>query len=347
MVLQYLRDDVSLSQSFTVSELPHDVKLDQNESPFDLPADLKEFLSKKHMEHSWNRYPQPAQYFATKKAFGDVLGIKPENIFLAAGCDQVIQAMYFVAGGRGKKALVFEPVYPMFPHAGKFTQTELDIVNTGPETSVSPNLVTDIDHDIVFIVAPGNPTGLMPEEGTVEQALKNDAMVFVDEAYYNFSNKTFMNLIDQHPNLFIARSVSKSCLAGIRLGYGVGHPDVISAMESVLTAPYHIGLFQLTVAENFDTVRPVISDICGLIVKERERLFQEFDSLKISSVPSSGNFIMFKVDAPDNVFQGLAEAGVRIRSLNAIPGLSGYVRVTVGTKEENDLFLAKLKAVVA
>jgi histidinol-phosphate aminotransferase len=347
MSRRYLRDDVAIGLPFTVSELPCQAKLDQNEAPYDLPGEVKELLTAKLADLAWNRYPQPAMYHEIKAAFGKAIGFRPENIFLGMGCDQLIQGAYFVAGGKGKRALVFEPTYPMFAHAARFTQTETTRVQLAPAERLGLGHIAAANQDLIFIVAPNNPTGTMPEPGVVEAALKKSALVFVDEAYYDFSKTTWSHLLKQHPNLFIARSLSKSCLAGIRLGYGLGHEEVIRAMESTFTAPYHLSFLQLVIARHFDLIMPHLAGLSAQIIAERQRLSQELERLGLSYVPSHGNFILFAVKEPARVFQRLAEAGVRIRSLHTIPGLSEYVRVTVGNPKDNDLFLKQLRQVLA
>jgi histidinol-phosphate aminotransferase len=108
--------------------------------------------------------------------------------------------------------------------------------------------------------------------------------------------------------------------------------------------PYNLSYLQLVIARYFDLVQPHLKNFSDIIISERERIATRFKEMGISFVPSQGNFILFKVNNPPLIFQQLAESGVRIRSLHTIPGLSDYVRVTIGKKEENDLFLEKLKA---
>jgi len=288
MVKALLREGISFSPPFTVSELPHKAKLDQNEAPFDLPDDVKTVLLDKLKEYQWNRYPQPSIYVKVKEAFAEVIGFSPENIILTMGGDQLIQGTYLIAGGHNRKALIFEPTYPMFSHAAKFNQTNVTRIQL-----------------------------------TADQVVTKD-----------------------HINLFIARSTSKSCLAGIRLGYGIGHSDVINAMETIFTAPYHLSCLQLVIAKHFNLIQPHLKDLSDIIIAERERVATQFKEMGISFIPSQGNFILFKVNNPPVVFRQLAESGVRIRSLHTIPGLSDYVRVTIGKKEENDLFLEKLRTLL-
>ena len=338
-----LREGVSFSPPFTVSELPHKAKLDQNEAPFDLPEDVKEILLKKLKEYQWNRYPQPSVYTNAKKAFAEAIGFPPENMILTMGCDQLIQGAYLIAGGHDRDALIFEPTYPMFSHAARFNQTNVTRIQLTAEESPTKEHINESEHHIIFIVAPNNPTGTFPEEGVIEAALSKNSLVFVDESYVDFSKRTWSHLLKEHSNLFIARSTSKSCMAGIRLGYGIGHPDIINALETTFTAPYHLSCFQLVIAKHFDLIQPHLKDIANIIISERVRVADQFKVMGIPFIPSQGNFILFKVRNPSGIFQSLSESGVRIRSLHTIPGLSDYVRVTIGKKEENDLFLEKLR----
>lgn len=345
MIKALLREDVSFSPPFTVSELPHIAKLDQNEAPFDLPDKIKTILLEKLMEYQWNRYPQPSMYVKVKEVFAKAIGFPEENLILTMGCDQLIQGTYLIAGGHDRNALVFEPTYPMFSHAAKFNQTNVTRIQLSADEIVTKDHIKRSGYHIIFIVAPNNPTGTIPEEGVIEAALSKNSLVFVDEAYVDFSKRTWTHLLKDHPNLFIARSASKSCLAGTRLGYGIGHPDVINAMETTFTVPYHLSYLQLVIAKHFDLIQPHLKSLADIIISERERIANQFKQMGISFIPSQGNFILFKINNPSVVFQQLSESGVRIRSLHTIPGLSDYVRVTIGKKEENDLFLEKLKAV--
>ncbi len=343
MAKSLLREGVSFSPPFTVSELPHKAKLDQNEAPFDLPDSIKAILLEKLREYHWNRYPQPSGYVKTKEAFAKTKGISPECVILTMGCDQLIQGAYLIAGGHERRALIFEPTYPMFSHAAEFNRTNITRIQLAAGEVATIDHINKSDHHIIFIVAPNNPTGTFPEEGVIETALSKNSLVFLDESYVDFSKRTWIHLLKDHPNLFIARSASKSSLAGIRLGYGIGHPDIINAMETTFTAPYHLSVLQLVIAKHFDIIQPHLKNIADTIISERERVSRKFKEMGISFIPSQGNFILFKVKNPSFIFQQLSESGVRIRSLHTIPGLSDYLRVTIGKKEENDIFLENLR----
>lgn len=342
--LKYLRQDLPKVSSFTVTQLPYKAKLDQNESPNDLPLDLKNFLLTEIGKLEWNRYPQPSFYYEVKKEFALSIDKDPEQIFLSLGCDQLIQGAYWVAGGKDKKAIIFEPTYPMFSLASIITQTYADKINLGPEHKLTKKEIEGRNYDIIFIVAPNNPTGTLPEEGVVESALNNKGLVFIDEAYYDFSQKTWESLVNKHPNLFIARSCSKSLLAGMRLGYGITHPETIRKLELIYTVPYHLSFAQLIIAKYFKLIKPYIKESSCKVIQERERVSRKFEELKIPFIKSYANFILFKLNEPQLIHKRLAEVGIRVRDVSHFPGLGGYLRVTIGTEEENNLFLDKLKS---
>ncbi|MFQ5787078.1 MAG: aminotransferase class I/II-fold pyridoxal phosphate-dependent enzyme [Thermodesulfobacteriota bacterium] len=139
-----LREDASFSPPFTVSELPYKAKLDQNEAPFDLPEDVKAILLERLKEYEWNRYPQLSMYVKAKETFAKAIGFSPEKLILTMGCDQLIQGAYLIAGGYERRALVFEPTYPMFTHAAGFNQTNVT------EIQLAADEVASKDHELIF-----------------------------------------------------------------------------------------------------------------------------------------------------------------------------------------------------
>src|SRR5262245_4641181 len=111
-MLSCLRPDLPPPSSFTVSEKPHRAKLDQNEAPVDCPPALKRAIAEALAAGAWHRYPHPREYAEAKARFAEAVRVKPEQLALTVGCDQVIQAAFFLAGGPGRRARWFEPTYP-------------------------------------------------------------------------------------------------------------------------------------------------------------------------------------------------------------------------------------------
>jgi histidinol-phosphate aminotransferase len=199
--------------------------------------------------------------------------------------------------------------------------------------------------DLVVLVSPNNPTGNSPSRDLVKKALGSDCLVFMDEAYADYAGQSVIDLLDQYPNLLVARSLSKSMLAGVRLGYGVGHPDLIRVLERLIFAPYNLNALQLAVAAHYDIIKPHVGAVVEKVVRERERIQKRLIELGFFVWPSRANFVLFEVLSAKIAFVHLTKMGIRVRDVSSLPGLGEHLRVTVGTKEENDLFLGAVSNV--
>jgi histidinol-phosphate aminotransferase len=338
----YLRPGSPTEPNFSVSQVPHKAKLDQNESPFELPREVKDAISRDLAATEWNRYPQPTEYAKIKRSFADSIGEDPDGIILTAGCDQLILLAFWAAGGPERSARIFEPAYPMFAAYAHTTQTELDRVVLGPDFDIQRQGLGN-QVDLLFLVSPNNPTGDGPGRNLVLEALDRKSMIFVDEAYADYARQSSIDLVDRHPNLFVARSLSKSMLAHVRLGYGIGHPDLINVLERLIFAPYHLNAMQLAVARNFAIIKPHLSKMVTAVISERERVFDALGRLGIKTWPSKANFILFEVQNAARTYAALLDHGIRIRDVSGMPGMKEHLRVTIGTREENSLFLSTLE----
>lgn len=345
MPLRTIRPGLPTSSALTVTQLPCVAKLDQNESPLDLPPELKTSFVDELAHLEWNRYPQPAEYRDTKERFAKAMNLDPDRLSLTAGCDQAIQGAHFVAGGPGRRALVFEPTYPMLAHAGILAGTEVVRRSLGPEYTVTGEAI-EPDIHLLLIASPNNPTGSSIPTDFIRAACEREMYVFIDEAYFDLSRKTVANLLDEYPNLMIGRSCSKSLLAGMRLGYTISHPEVALRLDQLLTAPYHLSHAQLLIARRFAEVRPHVEAAADATIAEREHLHSGLREMGLKPLASETNFILLPVDDAAGVAQGLAERGIRVRYAPKLAGLERYVRITVGSPEHNALLLRELKALL-
>lgn len=344
MSLPFLRPGLEGGDSFGVDEVPARAKLDQNECPLDVPGELKERLLAALREAPWNRYPQPAEYQRVKRRFAEALGEPPGRVVLTVGCDQVILLAFWAAGGQGRTARVFEPAYPMYAHYARVTGTDLDRVVLGADFDVAARGLGG-PVDLLALVRPNNPTGGGPERALVLEALARDGLVLVDEAYQDFAGgDTVADLGADHPNLLVGRSLSKALVAGVRLGYALGHPEVVALCERLLFAPYHLNALQLVVAEHFAELMPALEAMAARVCRERERVSGALRGLGLRVWPSRGNFVLFAVDDAARTYRALLGRGVRIRDVSGVLGLSSHLRTTIGSAGENDLFLEALAA---
>ncbi len=335
MALPFLRTGLPESYSFTVTQQPYRAKLDQNETAVDLPMELKRELTEELAARPWNRYVQPAEYASAKRGLAECFDLEPERLAITVGADQAIEAAFIIAGGPGRTAYWHEPTYPYLAHAARRTFTERGEAETA---------------NLVAFVSPNNPTGELVADNRIENALaKPSRMVALDEAYADFSKHSWLPKSDQHDNLFVIRSLSKSSLAAVHIGFVVAHPDVVAIVERMYTAPYHLNHMQLLLAKRYDKLAVHVAQAADNVIVERERITEALERQPhVSPVPSRANFVLFKVrgepSAAKQMHQRMTEAGVRIRDVSGLKGLSCHLRVTIGTPEENELFLQVLTA---
>jgi histidinol-phosphate aminotransferase len=353
MGLPCLRPDLPEGAAFTITELPHVAKLDQNESAVDLPPPLKQAVLAELAAAPWNRYPQPAAYRAARATLATSLGLPPECVALTVGADQVIQAAFLLAGGPGRRARWFEPTYPYVALAARATGTLGDPRVLGLDVTARLDAAAIDDGpraDLVVLVSPNNPTGGLVELPVVDAALADPTrLVLLDEAYADFSGVSLMSEAATRRNLIVARSLSKSLSAAVRLGYAVAHPAIIAALERIYAAPYHLNLLQLALATRHADLLPHVRTAAAAVSGERERVGAALAAMPGAAPrPSHGNFVCFGVRGTASVIaSAMARHGVRVRDVSGLPGAGESLRVTIGKREENDVFLARLGELLA
>jgi histidinol-phosphate aminotransferase len=200
---------------------------------------------------------------------------------------------------------------------------------------------------IAFLACPNNPTGNMWPRATVAQIAENfRGLLVIDEAYRPFADDTFVDMLA--PNVLVLRTLSKLGMAGLRLGYLLGHPETIAHLNKV-RLPYNINtLTQVSVRfflEHFELFEEQAKEIRA----ERERLSKALAGIDgISVFPSQTNFLLFRVRSADNVFDALCDRKILIKNMSPQGGLlKECLRVTIGLPEENAAFLQAMKEILA
>jgi len=202
---------------------------------------------------------------------------------------------------------------------------------------------------LVFLAYPNNPSGnLFDEELVIRIVEAAPGIVVLDEAYHAFAGKTFMHHLERHSNLLVMRTVSKLGLAGIRLGVLIGPGEWLKQLEKV-RLPYNVNTLTQVVACEVLQHGKVLTDQAAAIKLERGRLLRELGQVPgVTAYSSDANFVLFRINHAERVFDGLKKRGVLIRSLHGSHRLlENCLRVTVGTPDENTAFLAALAHAVA
>jgi histidinol-phosphate aminotransferase len=256
-------------------------------------------------------------------------------------------------GGAGRVVALFEPTYALHSHIASITGTKVARGWRGPDylidLDVLDKVVDESQPVITFLCSPNNPTGRAEPPEVVARVLERaPGLVVVDEAYGQFAPWSALELVDSgatgSDRLVVVRTFSKTwSMAACRLGYLVGDPAVVAACEAVVL-PYHLDA--MTQAAGRLALRHVdaMEARVALISEERGRVASALGDLALESWPSDANFILFRptTRAATDVWLDLLDASVLVRDCSSWPGLENCLRVTVGTPEENDRFLAAL-----
>ncbi len=330
------------------------VKLDSNESPFDLPACIKENALRKLREIPFNRYPQGlAAKLRETIAFRD--GVSETQVTLGNGLDEVIYII-LQAFGPGRKVIIQKPSFTTYTYAALSASADIRAVPLDEGLRLSTaGLIEEANAAespcILIICNPHNPTGgRFMEEDIVDVLEATNSMVIVDEAYVEFSGGSVLPLVAEYDRLIVLRTLSKAFgLAGVRVGYSVSSSEIAAELDRV-RQPFNLDSLALVVAQTALENDSYCREAVIRIVEERERLLGRLGEIHgVTCFPSCTNFILFRTTMPDAtmVRDALRRYGVSVRVFPDEPMLRGCLRVSCGTKEEDDAFLEALEKVLA
>lgn len=337
--------------AYGAPQVPADAVLNTNENPYSLSPELAKAIATRIevVATGLNRYPdRDAVVLRSELAkFINQLSATDftvDNIWAANGSNEIIQSLFLAFGEAG--AIGFTPSYSMHPLIAKVTNSawidgeRRDDFSLDVDTAIDQ--VKQFQPSLTFITTPNNPTGSIVTIEDIEKLAQSvSGLLVVDEAYAEFSDEiSAVTLIEKYPQVVVIRTMSKAfSFAGVRLGYLVGHPSVIEAMFLV-RLPYHLSAITQAAAEVALHYKDQLLGNVEALRVNREKVRSALEQLGLTVIPSKGNFLLFsgfEMPAKD-LWTSLLEAGVLIRDV----GLSGYLRVTIGSEAENTLFLSAL-----
>jgi len=339
-------------------QVPAQASLNTNENPYSPSPALQKAITDAvaKVAADLNRYPdRDATVLRTKLA--DYInelsstGFSAENIWAANGSNEIIQSI-FLAFAQGP-VLGFTPSYSMHPLIAKVTGAQwIDGKRNADFSLNTTDAVAEIQKHkptLTFITTPNNPTGgalTIDEIQQLADACKAvGGLLVVDEAYAEFSQEiSAVTLIENNPHVIVIRTMSKAfAFAGARLGYLVSDVAVKDAMM-IVRLPYHISALTQAAAQVAIDHRAELLGGVATLIAARESVVKALGDMGLTTIASSANFVLFsgfKQEAPQ-LWAALLEKGVLIRDV----GLSGYLRVTIGNKAENTLFVTALKELI-
>ncbi len=332
------------------------VKLASNENCFGPSPKALEAI-KKNLKNI-NRYPDSSSFYLRRK-MAKTLGVPEEGLIFGNGSDEIIGMAVRTFVNEGEEVVIAKPTFLIYEIVSQIQNARIKFVP----------LTKEFKHDLktmkkavtartkmVFIANPDNPTGTYVSKNELNSFLRGlpeGAILFLDEAYFEFANNALrdypngIDYLDRRPALIVARSFSKAYgLAGIRVGYGVSNPEIISYMERT-REPFNVNLLAQAAAEAALDDRAFLKKTLAHVEREKRFLYSEFCKMDLRYVESATNFVMVNVeDDCKKVFARLLKKGVIVRDMKAW-GFNTFIRVTVGTREENRKFVKALKEIIA
>ncbi len=297
-----------------------------------------------------NRYPDPGQV-ELKEQIASMRGQESANLFLGNGSDEAIDLLFRVLCEPGRDNVIIPtPTYGMYGVCAAINDVLCKGIQLREDFSLDPAAVlsaVDEHTKMIFLCSPNNPTSnSLGMEVMLEVIHKAPCLVVVDEAYIDFSKGPgLLSQIPETKNLVVLQTLSKAWgLAGIRLGMAFAHADLIAYMSAV---KYPYNLNSLTLAEAKRSLGN--SEQTGLwveeILKERKKLSAALAPLDFVEevFPSDANFLLVRMKDPLVIYTYLQQAGIIVRDRSSVPLCEGCLRITVGTREENELLLKALK----
>ena len=376
-MFSFIRSDLNNLKAYTPhtsgnSEIPLD-RLDTNECPYDLPYNLKQKLAENYQQLiETNRYPD-GSHLKLKEAIAEYVNkvtssakISARNISVGNGSDELIRSLLIATCvGSDSSILTAEPTFSMYSILAK--TLGIPVVNVGRkevnfeiDITAAQDTINQTKNPsvrVVFVVHPNSPTGnaLTSIELSWLRSLPDYILVVIDEAYFEFSQISIVEELNQHPNWVILRTFSKAFrLASLRIGYAIAHPEVIINLEKV-RLPYNLPSFSQASAKLVLNHSEDLLSFIPEILRERSKLFTAFAEIPGLKVwESSANFLYVRLtneglklmgkisqdEGLNNLMQQLKSQGTLIRHTG------GGLRITVGTPGENQRTVERIQGIL-
>jgi histidinol-phosphate aminotransferase len=345
MMSSPVRSSVRSLGLYTLEPRTAEVKLDQNESPFDLPMVVKRQIVERMMVSEWNRYPSFAQERLPRRLAAEY-GLDPAEILVGNGSNELLVAVIQTLVDAETTVIIPTPAFSLYEQYARAMEGRVVRVPIDPGSGALP--VEELarsgeasrERTVILLSSPGNPTGGALREGDLERLLETGAVVVLDRAYGEFTSRPFPRLDER---LIVLSSFSKAWgLAGLRIGWLAARRGLCDEIRKV-KLPYSLSILNeaaaLAVLDHPEALRARVD----AIVTERERVAASLRSEGVEVFPSEANFLLFRVPDALGVFEGLLERDVLVRDVSRSPELSGCLRVSIGSADQNDRFLQAMR----
>lgn len=326
------------------------VKLNTNENPYGPSPKVLEVINSR-VDERLRLYPDP-EAGALKQAIADYYDLNINQVFVGNGSDEVLAHIFHALFQHDLPILFPDITYSFYPVYCGLYQIDYKTVALTDEFAIDITDYQTANGGIIF-PNPNAPTGRLLAVEQVEALLQTntESVVVVDEAYIDFGGDSAVTLINQYPNLLVTQTLSKSrSLAGMRVGYAMGHPELIEGLVRVKDSFNSYPLDSLAIAAGVAAFEDedYFQQTCQTVINSRELVCKEMQAMGFEIIPSAANFIFAR--HPDYeaalLAAGLREQSVIVRYFNK-PRIDQFLRITIGTPEENSQLLNALNSIIS
>jgi histidinol-phosphate aminotransferase len=336
------RATVAAMTAYTLELREAEVKLNQNESAFDFPRELKDDVLARMAERPWNIYPD-FESSTLRGAVAEAYSLKPENVLVGNGSNELLAAAIGAFVGPGTPVVFPRPTFTLYEKLVTIAGGLPVPIEFDPSSGLLPldemlETLADLRGAVVIFCSPNNPTGGVLPAGGLEKLLETGATVLFDRAYGDFANDALPALHDQ---LVVFSTFSKAWgLAGLRVGWLASTESTCRQIRKV-KLPYSLNVISETIAALALEKRAIRDGNVARTLTERERVLEAMKAYPSLDVfPTAANFITFRSRLSLDDF---LQRGILIRDVSSYPRLKNCLRVSIGSREQNDRFLAALK----
>ena len=343
-----VRPEILAMSPYAVAKAGSMIKLDANESPFELPESLRPALAAALAGVALNRYPDGGAD-GLRRALRAMLGLPAAmGLVLGNGSDELLQLVTTMVARPGAVVVAPEPTFVMYAiyakHAGvRYVGVPLD-ADLRLDVEAMLAAIEREEPALVWLASPNNPTGTLFPAAAIERILRAaPGLVAVDEAYCAYARESMLARAGEFPNLLVLRTLSKTGMAGLRLGFAVGHRAWTRAIDT-LRSPYNLNALTQAAATALLADPAPFAAQAATVRAERARIAQALARLPgVRVFPSEANFVLARFPDASAAAAALREAGILVKNVHGWhPLLANCLRITVGTPAENDALIATL-----
>lgn len=341
------REDLKYFKPYKVGKENYKIKLDANESFIKYPKEIEKEILNAVQNTMFNRYPDEMST-DLRKLYGEYIGADEDNIIVGNGSDELIQIITNTFLDKGDKAAMVMPDFSMYDIYTKIARGSMVKIPLDDQFNLDiQNLIDTVNKErckVLFLSNPNNPIGRIIKREDIIKIIENcNSIVVIDEAYMEFYGDSIIDKCNCYKNLIVLRTCSKALgAAAIRLGFLIANTELVEEILKV-KPPFNVNALTQNVGSVLLKDKDFIIKNVNKIIEEREYLYKELREIDEFKVYKSyANFILLETKNSDKINDFLIKKGIKLRSFKE-GRLKNFLRITVGTREENNMVLDKIR----